>query len=75
MSERCDLPTDQCGCRVHAPKPPLPEYRVVVRFPAHFNSHCAECGKAMSEGDIIARTQDGEYICFACASSTDPRLS
>ena len=74
MVERCelsDLPVDQCACRVHAPKPdPLAwrDYVVVVRFPARFDSRCAGCEKPMAEGDLIARTDGGEYICFECAN-------
>jgi hypothetical protein len=71
MSDRCelsDLPTDQCACRIHAPKPPDSEYVIVAKFPARFDSNCENCGDRMHEGDPIARTQDGDYICSACMS-------
>jgi hypothetical protein len=71
MSERCELselPVDQCACRIHEPKPPAPEYVITARFPARFDSECDGCGNAMAEGDPIARTDDGDYICERCAS-------
>lgn len=70
MSVRCelsDLPVDQCACRNHAPKPPVPEYVITARFPARFDSECDGCGNAMDQGDMIARTDDGDYICEACS--------
>lgn len=69
--ELSDLPVDQCACRVHAPKPdPLAwrDYVVVARFPARFTSECDGCGAQMLEGQTIARTDDGDYICGTCAS-------
>ncbi|HEY8881915.1 MAG TPA: hypothetical protein VIM47_00795 [Dermatophilaceae bacterium] len=74
MSERCelsDLPVDQCACRVHAPKPERLEtrdYVITARFPARFDSECDGCEKDIAEGDPIARTDAGDYICAACAS-------
>jgi len=71
MSDRCelsDLPVDQCACRIHAPKPPTPDYVIVARFHARFDSTCPGCGNAIEETDPIARTQDGDYICSRCAS-------
>jgi hypothetical protein len=73
MSDRCelsDLPTGQCACRNHAPKPPRDTYdfSTLTRFLARFDSDCAGCGNRMHEGDLIARTDYGEYICEECAS-------
>jgi len=73
MSDRCelsDLPVDQCACRVHAPEPArvVRDYVITARFPARFDSECDACGNAMDEGDPIARTDAGDYICAACAS-------
>jgi len=74
MSERCelsDLPVEQCACRIHAPKPDSLAWRdhvITARFPARFDSECDGCGNAMDEGDPIARTDAGDYICAACAS-------
>jgi len=68
---RCDLSgllVDQCACRVHAPKPPAPEYVIVARFHARFDSTCPGWGNAIEETDPIARTEDGDYICSGCAS-------
>lgn len=36
------------------------------RFTARFDSECANCDRAMYEGDLIARTPDGDYICEDC---------
>jgi hypothetical protein len=41
---------------------------VTARFPARFNSACDGCGNRMLEGEPIARTDTGEFICSACAS-------
>ena len=74
MNERCDLSgllVDQCACRIHAPAPQRLEtrdYVITARFPARFNSHCDECDSPMLEGDPIARTDDGDYLCKGCAS-------
>jgi hypothetical protein len=75
MSGRCelsDLPVDQCACRVHVPVSITPrqpmEYVITARFPARFDSECDACGNAMSEGDPIARTNDGDYICWTCST-------
>lgn len=74
MSERCelsDLPVDQCACRIHTPPEPersQRDYVITARFPARFDSECDACGNAMDQGDPIARTDDGDYICSACAS-------
>ena len=73
MSERCelsDLPVDQCACRVHAAPEPgrLQPIVIQARFFAHFDSDCDECGNRMMEGEPIARTEDGEYVCLGCAS-------
>lgn len=69
-SERCelsDLPVDQCACRLHAKPEPKIDYVVMARFPAHFNSKCDSCGKSITEGEYIARTTDGEYVCNNCS--------
>ncbi len=72
MSERCelsDLPVEQCACRIHLPEPDPGESRnhmIQARFPAHFDSYCDGCGAVMSQGDPIARTVDGDYICESC---------
>lgn len=69
MNDRCelsDLPTDQCACRIHKQSDPLPEYEVAVRFPARFGS-TLDCGHRASEGDPIARTTEGDFICEECA--------
>jgi hypothetical protein len=72
MSDRCDLsdlPVDQCACRKHNPPAWQTKDRgVLARFPARFDSKCADCGLATCEGDTIARTDEGDYICEACAS-------
>jgi hypothetical protein len=70
---RCDLSgllVDQCACRIHTPPEPdrAIDRAIVARFPARFDSQCENCGDRMSEGDPIARTQDGDYICQRCAS-------
>ena len=68
---RCELsglPVDQCACRIHAPKPPTSKYVITVRFPARFDSECDGCGNAMDEGDPIARTDGGDYICVKCGA-------
>jgi len=36
------------------------------RFTARFDSECANCFSPMYEGDLIARTPEGEYICEDC---------
>ena len=71
MSDRCelsDLPVDQCACRIHAKPDPQQAFVIVARFPARFDSNCENCGDRMHEGDPIARTQDGNYVCSECAS-------
>jgi len=74
MSDRCelsDLPVLQCACRVHTPNPYASEHTstvIVARFRARFDSECGGCGNPMDQGDPIARTQDGYYICQGCAS-------
>jgi hypothetical protein len=71
MSERCelsDLLVDQCACRIHNPPAWQQPVTIVARFDARFDSECDNCGNWMSEGDPIARTQDGDYICSGCAS-------
>jgi len=69
---RCELTellVDQCACRIHAPVSITPnDYVIVARFPARFDSRCDGCDNAMAESDPSARTQDGDYICSACAS-------
>ena len=73
-ADRCelsDLPADQCACLVHAPKPDPMEtrdYVITARFFARFNSYCDECDSPMREGEPIARTDQGEYICLGCAA-------
>jgi hypothetical protein len=69
--DRCDMSgllVDQCACRIHAPEPTKTGIVVVARFPARFDSECDACGDDMDEGDPIARTDDGDYICAGCAS-------
>jgi formylmethanofuran dehydrogenase subunit E len=39
---------------------------LLKRFTARFDSECGACGAPISEGDLIARTPDGEYICEDC---------
>ena len=39
---------------------------LLKRFEARFDSECGECGDDMEEGDPIARTPDGYYICQGC---------
>lgn len=68
--ELSDLPADQCACRVHTPSPPGARdmaYSIVARFPARFDSDCDGCERRIIEGDPIARTTDGDYICERCA--------
>lgn len=36
------------------------------RFEARFDSHCDRCGANITEGDPIARTQEGDYIDEDC---------
>jgi hypothetical protein len=43
-------------------------FGIAARFPARFNSYCDECDAPMLAGDLIARTQDGDYICGECMS-------
>jgi hypothetical protein len=67
--ELSDLPVDQCACRIHAPKPdPQQAFVIVARFPARFDGNCENCDNRMHEGDPIARTQDGYYVCSECMS-------
>jgi hypothetical protein len=69
--ELSDLPVDQCACRIHAPNPYASERNdiaVTARFHARFRSECDSCGNAMSEGDLIGRTKDGDYVCSECMS-------
>lgn len=72
MSDRCQLSgllVGQCACRVHAPEPNTTgDFIITARFPARFDSECDNCGNAMDQGDPIARTDDGDYICGRCAS-------
>lgn len=74
MNARCELSgllLDQCACRIHAKPDPVKTYHddvIMARFPARFDSECDSCGKPMNEGDPIARTNDGDYICKGCAS-------
>lgn len=41
------------------------------RFDAHFDSQCNSCGADICEGDPIARTPDGDYICDDCIQGWD----
>ena len=36
------------------------------RFDAHFDSSCQRCSATICEGDQIARTPEGDYICEDC---------
>jgi hypothetical protein len=66
--ELSDLPVDQCACRIHsAPAATFRDFAITARFPARFDSRCDYCEKPMAEGDPIARTDDGDYICERCA--------
>lgn len=72
MSERCelsDLLVTECARVKHAPKV-LPRTGIVItaRFPAHFDSRCDECDSQMHEGEIISRTEDGDFICAGCST-------
>ena len=74
-NDRCDLsdlPVNQCACRVHTPVtlPRPTEFTIMARFDAHFYSRCDGCDDSIHEGDSIARTSYGEYICSKCS---DPR--
>jgi hypothetical protein len=44
------------------------DYVITARFFARFNSYCDECDSPMREGEPIARTDQGEYICLGCAA-------
>ena len=71
MSDYCeisDLPVDQCACRIHkAPEPLRGASTIVARFTARFDSGCDQCGRRIHEGDLIGRTDDGDYICERCS--------
>lgn len=70
MPDRCDLSdllVTECACRLHAtPEPRAASDGIVARFPARFDSNCDQCGRRMHEGDPIAKTYDGDYICEGC---------
>jgi hypothetical protein len=74
MTIRCelsDLPVSQCACKDHAPIRDswrTGEYSIVARHPSHFNSECDGCGNPIDQGDPIARTDNGDYICERCSS-------
>lgn len=48
------------------PGPYTPDAVIVARFPARFDSKCADCGHTMREGETICRTEDGDYIHEGC---------
>jgi len=70
MLERCDLSdllVTECACRLHAtPEPAYEAGEITTRFSARFDSECDGCGGQIYEGDRIARTVNGEYICERC---------
>ncbi len=70
MTVRCDLSdllVTECACRIHGkPEPRAAADDIVARFPARFDSNCDNCGRRMREGDPIAKTYDGDYICEGC---------
>jgi len=66
--ELSDLPEDQCACRIHAKPDPPHTFGIAARFAARFDSQCENCGNRIHEGDPIARTQDGDYVCSECVS-------
>ena len=74
MSDICELSelrVAECACRIHAPAPTrrtLSELEVtgMVDFRARFDSDCDGCGGRIREGDPIARTVDGDYLCGEC---------
>ena len=70
-TERCilsELLVSECGCRIHAKAEAVPEFIISARFAARFNSRCNSCNGPIHEGDPMARTVDGYYICDRCAS-------
>jgi len=42
--------------------------KIVHRFPAHFDSGCDNCEGRIREGDVIGRTDEGEYVCERCCA-------
>ena len=69
--ERCDLsdlPVSQCACMVHAREEREQPSAITAWFPSRFDwSRCADCNDIISKGELIARTEDGYYICERCA--------
>ena len=47
----------------------------LTKFDARFDSECAECGNDMYEGNPIARTSDGNYICEDCFDDVDDAIT
>lgn len=76
---RCDL-TDliasQCGhCRGHD-QPSVAGLTIVHRFAARFPGPCANCETGrIHEDDLIGKTEDGEYVCEACANRAEREAS
>ena len=71
MSAICalsELRVAECACRVHAPVVVrlLPVAGATTRFVARFDSDCDGCGGRIRQGDTIARTVDGDYLCEEC---------
>lgn len=64
-----DLLVTECACRIHGNS--INKYDnedIEGWFQARFNSPCANCDNQMHEGDMIARTYDGDYVCRGCVT-------
>jgi hypothetical protein len=71
-AERCELTDlEVTGCaHCRGITGQTPYYLTVgYRFTAKFTSRCPVCDRGIAEGDQMAKTVDGEYICERCANA------
>lgn len=68
-----DLPKGTCGDKCCRPdltiarrQPTATE--VLQRITARFPGKCAACSGGIREGDLIGRTNAGDYVCEGCCS-------